>query len=592
MKIFEKWLKNKRLLPRKTIQFELLTAFICVSMIPVLIVNIYYYQIMSKFVGNKVKDYNTEIISQVGQKVDTLVSMIDIAKVQAADFLITSEDLALYDSSSPAEKVEMVKSVETMLSRIQYSFTSISYIYLLLPDGYIYTMNPNCDKAKLAEKQWIKNAEREEFGDIVIPTHFADYYNVYKPELSEAVVSFIKKITWYGRENVVGIIQVDLKYSEIRNIIENVDIGNKSLILVCDANDNIIYCPDEAYLGRKLSEFKPEGFQLNGIAEYSEGRKMQEAFSVEYSLSNANWKVIGFISTEEMYSQYKRVTDISLIILFLMLFMSVLISYLLSKGITRPITKVMQKMKMVGDGKLEISKQETKNTDLQILTDSYNSMVEHIGILMSGIAAKEKEKNKMEMTALQAQINPHFLYNTLNSIKWLAEMNKPSGTIVHAIMSLGKILRYSYQSGDSLVKISDELDFLENYIFIQRIRYGEGIKVQINIKEELNSCMILKFTLQPIIENSIIHGFAGMNPSGNIILNGFRSGDSVIFEIIDDGVGVCLDNREKFTGLGMDNVNSRIKMNFGEKYGLTMESSLGKGTKVTITIPVISQEKS
>ena len=588
MKLIERLLKNRRILPRKTIQLELLIAFICVSMIPVFIVNVYYYKVMSTFIGDKVKDYNTEIISQVGQKVDTLVSMIDIAKVQAADFLITSEDLAKYDSSSPSDKVAMVKSVENLLSRIQYSFNSISYVYLLLSDGHIYTINPNCDKARLAEKQWIKNAEREEFWDIVVPTHNADYYNIYKPEEQVPVVSFIKKITWYGREDVVGIIQVDMKYTEIQNIIENVDIGSKSSIVVCDSNDNIIYCPDENFLGGKLGDFDPEGYDLSSIKEYSEGRKMRDAFSVEYSLSNADWKVIGYISTEELYLQYKSLTDISLIIMFAMLFMSVLISYFLSKGITRPITRVMQKMKMVGEGKLEIYSKETKNADLQILTDSYNSMVKQIGILMNGIAAKEKEKNKMELTALQAQINPHFLYNTLNSIKWLAEMDKPNQTIVHAIMSLGKILRYSYQSGDSLVKIRDELDFLENYIFIQRIRYGEGIKVEININEELNNFSILKFTLQPIIENSIIHGFAGMNPSGNILLNGNRSGDTVIFEIIDDGVGVSLDNREKFTGLGMDNVNSRIKMNFGEEYGLKMESSPGKGTKVTITIPVLS----
>ncbi|MDD4188515.1 MAG: sensor histidine kinase [Eubacteriales bacterium] len=588
MKLIERLLKNRRILPRKTIQLELLIAFICVSMIPVFIVNVYYYKVMSTLIGDKVKDYNTEIISQVGQKVDTLVSMIDIAKVQAADFLITSEDLAKYDSSSPSDKVAMVKSVENLLSRIQYSFNSISYVYLLLSDGHIYTINPNCDKARLAEKQWIKNAEREEFWDIVVPTHNADYYNIYKPEEQVPVVSFIKKITWYGREDVVGIIQVDMKYTEIQNIIENVDIGSKSSIVVCDSNDNIIYCPDENFLGGKLGDFDPEGYDLSSIKEYSEGRKMRDAFSVEYSLSNADWKVIGYISTEELYLQYKSLTDISLIIMFAMLFMSVLISYFLSKGITRPITRVMQKMKMVGEGKLEIYSKETKNADLQILTDSYNSMVKQIGILMNGIAAKEKEKNKMELTALQAQINPHFLYNTLNSIKWLAEMDKPNQTIVHAIMSLGKILRYSYQSGDSLVKIRDELDFLENYIFIQRIRYGEGIKVEININEELNNFSILKFTLQPIIENSIIHGFAGMNPSGNILLNGNRSGDTVIFEIIDDGVGVSLDNREKFTGLGMDNVNSRIKMNFGEEYGLKMESSPGKGTKVTITIPVLS----
>ncbi|MDD4493147.1 MAG: sensor histidine kinase [Eubacteriales bacterium] len=537
------------------------------------------------------KDYNSEIISQVGQKLDSLVSLMEIAKVQSADYLITSEDLSDYSASSPIEKVKMVKGVENLLTRIQYSFNAISYVYLLLSDGQIYTINPNCDKEKLAEKQWIKNAERQEFRNIVIPTHYADYYNAYKPDQSVPVISFVQKITWYGQEDIAGIIQVDLKYSEIKRIIESVDTGNESFIIVSDENNNVIYCPDESFLGENLTADRYNDINAGNLNLNSRKTDIKDAITVEYSLSNADWKITGIISTEELFAQYSGITKISIITMVGMLCISLLTSYFLSKGITRPINKVIQKMKLVGEGKFEIYQQETKNVDLQTLTDGYNLMVKQIDILMKGLVLKEKEKNRMELTALQAQINPHFLYNTLNSIKWLAEMKKPYAVLAHAVMSLGKILKYSYESGDSLVKISDELDFLENYIFIQRLRYGEGIQVEININEDFYAYQILKFTLQPIIENAIIHGFAGMNPKGRIVINGNSCDEGIVFEIIDDGVGINLKEEEKFTGLGIDNVQARIKMNYGDKYGLQIDSRLGEGTKVIITLPAISPER-
>lgn len=588
--------KNKKTLlfrsihTKRTIRSELLVVLICVSLIPVIIVNMFYNNTMSAFMGKEVRGYNDELIRQVGQKLDSLASLINISKVQTADYLITSEDFVELQDSSPIERVAMIKGIENLLTRLQYSFTAISYIYLFLSDDRILTINPNCNKALLAEKFWVQSAKRQEFWDIVVPTHTADYYNIYKPELAIPVVSFVKKITWYGQEEIIGIIQVDLKYSEIQSIIESVDIGDQSFFLVLDDKDKVIYCPDEAYLGKSVNEVNYNGIDFAGFNAQSGGIGLRDTFTISYPLTNVQWSVIGFISTGELSRKQKEVTNISLLIMAAMLFLSLAAATVISKGITNPIMKVIQKMKIVGEGKFETHSYETKNTDLQTLTDSFNSMVNQIDSLMKGLVAKEQEKTRLEINALQAQINPHFLYNTLNSLKWMSVMEKPYSVLTHAIMSLGKILKYSYENNETLVLIRDELDFLENYIFIQKMRYGENIKVKFNIDEKLYNCYILKFTLQPIIENAIIHGLAGKKSEGSIGISGSCDKDKCYFEIKDDGVGISKDSDGKFTGLGINNIITRIQLNYGDEFGLSFDSRPGRGTAVSIVLPLIGQE--
>ena len=581
---------SKNLSPRRTIRSELLVVLICVSLIPVIIVNMYYYNTMSAFMGSEVRGYNDEITRQVGQKLDSLASLINISKIQTADYLITSEDLAGYPESLPIERVAMVKGIENLLTRLQYSFTAISYIYLFLSEDRIFTVNPNCNKALLSEKSWVKSAKHKDFWDTVIPTHSADYYNIYKPELAVPVVSFVKKITWYGQDDLIGIIQIDLKYSEIKSIIESVDIGEKSFFLVLDENDNIIYSPDEKYLGQSLHNVNYNGINFSTYDTQSKSVELQNTFTVSYPLSNVDWRVIGFISTEELTLKLNEVTNISLIIMLVMLFLSVAAASVISRGITNPITKLIQKMKTVGEGNFDVYLHETKNTDLQTLTDSFNSMITQMDSMMKGLVAKEQEKTRLEITALQTQINPHFLYNTLNSIKWMAVMEKPYSALTHAILALGKILKYSYKNIESLVMIKDELDFLENYIYIQRMRFGEEIRVKFNIDERLNEHYILKFTLQPIIENAIIHGLAGKKSEGSIEISGFMENKKCCFKITDNGVGINKDVEGKFTGLGINNIRTRIELNYGSEYGLYIDSELDKGTSVSIVLPLIGKE--
>ncbi len=584
-----KTIPSRKTSPRRTIRSELLVVLVCVSLIPVVIVNLYYYNTMSAFMGSEVRSYNDEITRQVGQKLDSLASLINISKVQTADYLITSEDLVGYPDNSPIERVTMVKGIENFLTRLQYSFSAISYIYLFLSEDQIFTINPNCNKAVLADKYWVKSAKRHEFWDTVIPTHTADYYNIYKPELAVPVVSFVKKITWYGQGEMIGIIQIDLKYSEIKEIIESVGIGDKSFFLILDENGSIIYSPDEEFLGQSVSQVRYNNIDFSTYDTQSESIQLQDTFIVSYPLSNVNWKVVGFISTEELSQKLNEVTKISLLIMVVMLFLSVAAATLISRRITNPITKIIQKMKTVGEGKFDAHLYEAKNADLQSLTDSFNSMVNQIDSLMKGLVAKEQEKTRLELTALQAQINPHFLYNTLNSIKWMAVMEKPYPALTHAIMSLGKILKYSYENSESLVMIKDELDFLGSYIYIQKMRYGENIRVKLNIDEILYDHYILKFTLQPIIENAIIHGLAGKKGEGSIEINSYIEGQKCRFEIKDDGIGIKKDSEGKFTGLGINNIRTRIELNYGSEYGLGIDSELSKGTTVSIVLPLIGK---
>lgn len=580
----------KKFLPRRTIRLELIVTLICTALIPVVIVNMYYYNMMNEFTKEKVKAYNIEIIRQVGEKLDSLVSEMEIAKKQTVEFLITSGVFDNYGYKTPMEKIDTIKKTENLLSGLGHSFTGISYAYLSGYDGQIYSVNPNCDKEKLANEYWIKSAANQEFWDIIIPTHNADYYNIFDSKSYMPVVSFVKKITWHGKSNFVSVIQIDLKYSVIKRIIESVDMGINSFMLILDESNKIIYCPDEMSLGKDAKNIVYKGTNIADLDNPASNRKDLNVFTIEYNIANTDWKLIGVISTDNMFTKLKEITDISLVIILISVAFSFLVSYILSKGITRPITRVIKRMKMVGEGQFDINIPETKNEDLKELSISFSKMVNQIELLMKDMIVKEKEKTRLELEALQTQINPHFLYNTLNTIKWMAIMEKPYQSLTNAIMCLGKILKYSYEGCDNFIRIRDEVDFLKNYIYIQRVRFGEEIQVKFEIDEMLYDFYILKFTLQPIIENSIIHGLAGKKDKGEIIIRGAAACDKLVLGVEDNGVGTGLSMKEMFTGLGINNVYTRIILNFGEEYGLNIESSLGIGTKVTITLPIINQE--
>jgi two-component system sensor histidine kinase YesM len=268
-----------------------------------------------------------------------------------------------------------------------------------------------------------------------------------------------------------------------------------------------------------------------------------------------------------------------------------------TRKITKPIEVMMLQMKEVEAGNLDVRVESYVYNELDNLSESFNQMVNQIKRLMEDIVAVEHNKNELELEVLHAQINPHFLYNTLNTIRWMAKI-KGEDSISDALVALVKLLRVSISFGNNMILLEDEIQYIENYILIQRLRFNQMFEIHYNIKEEHKQLNIPKLILQPIVENSLIYGIDEAEKREEpIIIDIFTREQNGRIEIVvkDNGNGIEKDvldkifkqeqNINRFSKVGLNNVNQRLKLYLGDEYGLQIVSTVGVGTTVIISVP-------
>lgn len=279
---------------------------------------------------------------------------------------------------------------------------------------------------------------------------------------------------------------------------------------------------------------------------------------------------------------------------------ALLISRRMMASITKPIEKLCQMTKQAASGDFNVRAEESGSAEIEVLNSSFNRMVEQIGELVEGIRLEQRNLRATELKLLQAQINPHFLYNTLDTIIWLAESGEKD-QVVNMVSSLSDFFRTTLSRGRDYITVEEEETHIRSYLEIQQFRYQDILEYEIRIPEELYSYQILKLTLQPLVENALYHGIKTKRGLGHILVQGERQGGRLIFTVQDDGMGMDADSLARIrriirgdlqdaqdpSGFGLSNVEQRLKLNYGAEYGLTIESVYAEGTKATVTIPAI-----
>ncbi|WP_277405666.1 sensor histidine kinase [Lacrimispora xylanisolvens] len=271
------------------------------------------------------------------------------------------------------------------------------------------------------------------------------------------------------------------------------------------------------------------------------------------------------------------------------------------KRITKPIEELCEYTMKLADGNLEVSAPKSNIRELKVLGEQYDQMVIRIGELIQHIKEEQELKRKTELKLLQAQINPHFLYNTLDTIVWLAE-GKQHQEVVEMITALSSFLRIGLNNGRDFITIKEEAEHIKSYLLIQHFRYEDIMDYEIDFEERIRDYSILKLTLQPIVENALYHGIKNCRKKEFLRISGWQENEDILLKVEDNGIGMKPDEVKKMEhqiaggskadfhvgeGFGIANVAERIRLNFGEAYGLTIESEYGVGTAVTVRIPAV-----
>ncbi|WP_162463017.1 sensor histidine kinase [Paenibacillus psychroresistens] len=573
---------------RRTLKFDFIMVFTFSVFIPALVINLYYFNKIDKYVQDKVQFYNEEIIRELGSKLDFLLTQVDIMEKQMISTIIYTQVFVNYSAKSPVDRVSSVDKTEAVLKNIRMGFSLIFDVYLMGNDGNAYSSNSSFNKNTLIGQEYLTKLNESDESQDVVPTHLADYGIIHQTN-PKYVISFLKKTILDVDNSSSGVVQVDLKYEELKRIIETANQLEVPFLIVTDGKDRVLYAQDDSMLGQDFAKVPYKQMHAADFFGVEKEHYSKDFIALKHTLQVQDWNVYTIIPKEGIFHQIATVKNVSVFVLVISLLFSFFAFNLLSRNIIRPITILVRTMRKVGDGQLNLTVPSVRNRDLQILSSSFNSMVNKIDILMNNVIQKEKEKTRSDLLALQAQINPHFLYNTLNTIKWMALMEK-SEPIANAIVSLVNVLEFSSKDSERIILIAEELQFIESYIAILKLRYGQSVQIEIQVSAEIHQFYTLKFILQPIIENAVMHGLGKKNYKGLIVVKGKLVDNDVYFEIEDDGVGMIESNTDKLTGLGIRNVDLRLQLHFGESYALQIFSIPNEGTRVIIKIPMISEE--
>lgn len=397
-----------------------------------------------------------------------------------------------------------------------------------------------------------------------------------------------------------AILVVDISLQPLVELCNNLNLGGSGYVYIVDENGEIIYHPQQAvvFSGMK-QEIKGIEYLNSEIVINPQG---EEVLVVNNSLNFVNWHLIGVSYIKNIADRNFQIAKEIMVTVPIILVIVVLLSWYISYRISLPIKELGKHMKIVEAGNFDIQL-ELKNGELEVmhLTDTFNMMVKHIKELIEENKREHDAKRHNELNALQAQINPHFLYNTLDSIMWMAEagMNEE---VVKMVTALAKLFRISISKGHNIITVEEELEHAKNYLLIQKIRFKDKFIFNIYANDEVKRLKTVKLILQPIIENAIYHGIEYMVDLGEINIYAEMVNGKLLFRVKDNGLGMnetVLDslrkgqiesNNRNGNGVGVSNVDQRIKLRYGNEFGLEIVSEEEIGTEVKIWLPIIRGE--
>lgn len=581
----------------KSIQNTMLVSFSVLMVIAVVIFLVIAMNSTKKTIYENSIDYSTQIIKQVNSDIDNYIDYME----NTSSLMAKSTDVAKYffdEHQTEEEFEEEKKRILTQFATIKESRNDISNVAAVAENGK-YLVNDEdgslTDYIDVQSLDWYQEAMQSKSGIAVSSSHVQNAI----PTSYKWVITLSRALVNNQSGKREGVFFMDLNYSAISDLCNKNNIGEKGYIFILDENGNIIYHPKQQLMyGGLMVENIQEIMDCK--ADYLEIKRDGE--NKLYTMSKSTktgWTVVGAMDTKELLKNSKQTQLNYIMVAAILLLAVIVISSLLSKEITRPILLLRDSMSKVEEGKFQQANVEvTTMNEIGSLTKSFNVMTKRIQELMEQNVAAQKEKRKSEMKALQAQINPHFLYNTLDSIIWMAEAGQ-NDDVVLMTSALAKLLRQSISNDKEQVRVEEEMNYVQSYLTIQKMRYKDKLEYTIDVDPEICSVSIIKFAIQPLVENAIYHGLKYKDTKGKISIHGYVRGKKGYITITDDGVGMdeetlkyIFDEKQKkekklkSNGVGVPNVQKRLQLYYGSEYGISYISRQGEGTVATVTIPL------
>lgn len=589
--------KIKDMLLNVSLRTRMVLSNIVVALIPFLIFSIVSGFVFLDHAQKTAEEHSVQLIHQVSNSMDvyveTIEKMVNYIQLELQDtpfFTMESEGASGWDSETAY--------IRSVLENVANSHREVAGIFIATKeDLYVSTGMSRISRDPFQNERWYREASEnpEEIQLISVVTGRNIVTN--RSYSIDDVFSLAKAVQDPETGEVLGVILLDIRHDIIQSSINGVTIGEKGFVFVMDQEDNIVYTPVNGIVYRVnpkwVKAMEPMSVQIQG-----------GSYQIRSELSPyTGWRTVGVFSMDEVMSSVNTIVYILFTCVIISLVLVVIVSFKFSRTLTNPIFKLKRLMKQAESGDLTVRFNFQHNDEIGELGQSFNHMIARIDQLIQMVYVEQENKRTAEMKSLQEQIKPHFLYNTLDTISWMAR-DYDAEDIVRLVDALTNMFRIGLSHGKDIITVKEEITHVSNYLYIQKIRYKDKLNYVIHVDESLYAVEVPKLILQPLVENAIYHGVKAKRGGGTITITGVPEGENLVFTVQDDGAGMLQEKVEELNrrmsersvldeqkSFGLFYIRERIQLCYGTGYGVHVESALGEGTRVTITLPLYQKPK-
>ncbi len=603
--IFSKILRSLQFYKNISIKKKLLLVVNLQILIPLIFVGFFAYKSSEEIINSKSISYSNDVLSSIGLRLqDTVTNLTNISGDISMDKNIY-DALISYDTGNDNNDLtqmsihEIDSQLTNLFITVKGNRPEINSICIITDSGLVLPRRyPSTDSE-------LRSVVNREYSRMSARADEVTRKAAWFFETSSGVVKnayLVKKV--YNRDNYteIGMLVVQIKMDSLKDVLKGLESEVMQNTTILSPNSDIIVSKNKSALEKYKYIIKNTPYDEDSFID----QKNKIFVAYTYLKDNINWRIVTFVPLDELYSDVNILRNRIIMLCLASIIILSVVSFYMSFDMIKPINRLVKAMKNMNINNIPESYIEVdRNDELGFLHKTFNNMTKEIDHLVTWIYREQITRKEAELKALQSQINPHFLFNTLESINWMARLNNVP-EISDTVTDLSTLLEASIGRDDRLIPIEEEFMYIDKYISLLKRRFEDKITLKKEIDPQVLYIKIPRLLIQPLIENAVYHGVENSREKGVIMLNARIQEDLLVLEVIDNGNGISkedlvklnksleMDNDTYFKSLrekknksiGIDNVNRRIKLFYGEKYGIKIESSVNIFTKVTVSLPL------
>ncbi len=591
-------MKNEKRQWIKTLRVQLLIYMILLILIPLSFMTFFGNYYYAQAIDEQATRYTTQMLKQVQINIDHNVHTID----QIIDYLSKDEavlDFLRIDNFYSPRRIDSETNARLrMYNYVQANPELVGGILIVnAHDLYISNEMYRIARYPLVEESWYQQAVAQGGDRLLISKPIGRNIRNYRNYSTNDIVSVVSAIKDPDNGDILGVICVDMQLKVIENHIKDLTLGKSGYIFVMDERGEIVYAPVNPSVYRIRGEWIDE----ENVQAASIHTVEQERYQLMVAHSSVtDWRMVGAFQSGEVLEPVQQLRRYSLMIALIAILVATLTAFTFSASFTNPISLLRKRMYEAEEGNLNVRFETSRyHGEIAQLGTSFNKMMDKVRTLLRMIYIEQRQKREAEIKTLQAQIKPHFLYNTLDTIRWMAE-ERGATEISKMITALTKLFRIALSRGKDIISVAEEIEHVYCYLYIQQVRYEEKLTYSLDVDPRCPPYRVNKLILQPLVENAIYHGIKQKRGAGHIDIRVTLEDDRLIIYVRDNGVGMSEEkcaqlnadlrasrNTQYEHGYGIYNVNDRIRLSYGDAYGLSFSLNEDGGVTARIVHPAL-----